>query len=221
MRVDRALALTAIAYNRESKSAALSFGALEVSEPMVVEKKLRVENLGSTAARFSVTPSFRYADDEASGAVRVRRAVQRCGLGPRRARTSRSSWSSTRASCPTWTLNGGSLGGNGAAAQRPGVRRLPHADRGQREAVACPGTCCRARRPQTDAELVAARQARPVAQAAQPRRRTTGEYDVFSLTGSSTKIPRSEMPGPGDNLAVIDLRAVGVRYLPADWQART
>jgi hypothetical protein len=42
-----------------------------------------------------------------------------------------------------------------------------------------------------------------------------GEFDVFSLTGVSKKIPRSELPGPGDNFAVIDMRSVGVRHLPA------
>jgi len=42
-----------------------------------------------------------------------------------------------------------------------------------------------------------------------------GDFDVFSLTGVSRKIPRSQLPGPGDNFAVIDMRSVGVRHLPA------
>jgi hypothetical protein len=41
-----------------------------------------------------------------------------------------------------------------------------------------------------------------------------GEFDVFSLTGVSNKAPRSELPAPGDNFAFIDLRSVGVRFLP-------
>jgi hypothetical protein len=41
-----------------------------------------------------------------------------------------------------------------------------------------------------------------------------GEYDVFSLNGVSPKIPGRELPGSGDNFAVIDLRSVGVRFLP-------
>jgi hypothetical protein len=40
------------------------------------------------------------------------------------------------------------------------------------------------------------------------------DYDVFSLTGVSKRVPRSDLPGPGDNFAVVDMRAVGVRYLP-------
>ena len=71
LRVDRAIAKTAIAWNRETKSAALSFGALEVESHMVVERTLRVENFANTARNFTITPSFRYANDEASGAVKV------------------------------------------------------------------------------------------------------------------------------------------------------
>jgi hypothetical protein len=37
---------------------------------------------------------------------------------------------------------------------------------------------------------------------------------VFSLTGVSKKIPRSQLPEAGDNAAVIDMRSVGVRFLP-------
>lgn len=40
-----------------------------------------------------------------------------------------------------------------------------------------------------------------------------GTAEVFALTGTSGRIPRSALPQPGDNFAVIDLRAVGVRYL--------
>jgi len=35
--------------------------------------------------------------------------------------------------------------------------------------------------------------------------------ELFSLTGSSGKMPQSMLPQPGDNFAVIDLRSVGVR----------
>ena len=37
---------------------------------------------------------------------------------------------------------------------------------------------------------------------------------MFSLTGVSSRAPRSELPGPGDNFAFIDFRSVGVRLLP-------
>jgi hypothetical protein len=42
-----------------------------------------------------------------------------------------------------------------------------------------------------------------------------GDFDVFSLTGQSPRISRDELPAPGDNFAIVDLQSVGVRYLPA------
>jgi hypothetical protein len=38
-----------------------------------------------------------------------------------------------------------------------------------------------------------------------------GPVDVFAWTGSSDRIPKSQLPGAGDNFAVIDINAVGVR----------
>ncbi len=42
-----------------------------------------------------------------------------------------------------------------------------------------------------------------------------GDFDLFSLLGTSSKIPRADLPKAGDNFAVVDIRAFGVRYLPA------
>jgi hypothetical protein len=39
----------------------------------------------------------------------------------------------------------------------------------------------------------------------------TGFVEVFSLTGTSPKLPKSAFPKPGDNFAVIDLESFGVR----------
>ena len=41
---------------------------------------------------------------------------------------------------------------------------------------------------------------------------------MFSLTGTSKKIPKTELPQPGDNFAVVDLKAVGVRAVIASGQ---
>jgi len=38
-----------------------------------------------------------------------------------------------------------------------------------------------------------------------------GAVDTFALTGTSARIPSASLPQPGDNFAVIDLNAVGVR----------
>jgi hypothetical protein len=40
-----------------------------------------------------------------------------------------------------------------------------------------------------------------------------GRVDLFSLLGKSGKIPNKFLPDPGDNFAVVDLRAVGARLV--------
>jgi hypothetical protein len=39
---------------------------------------------------------------------------------------------------------------------------------------------------------------------------------VFALTGTSPKYAKADLPAPGDNFAIVDVRAVGVRYAAAD-----
>jgi minor extracellular serine protease Vpr len=213
MRVDRALALTTIAYNRESKSAALSFGTVDASGPIVIEKKLRIENLGKYGRAYSITPSFRYADDQASGAVRVivrpftyvsarghEDIEVKLVIDPRK--------------LPEWTLNGGSQGGNGALLNGPEYDGyLTLSSNGEKLTV--PWHVLPRKAAEADAELVARGKPGPSLKL-RNRGVETSLYEVFSLAGQSTKIPRSEIPGPGSNQAVIDLRSVGVRYLSAD-----
>lgn len=212
MRVDRALTLTTLAYNRESKSASLSFGTVDVPETLVVTKKLRIENLSKASRAYRVSSAFRYADDEASGAVRVL-APSFAYVGAKGSAEIDVKLVIDPSKLPTWGLNGGSLGGTGAALNGPeydGYLTL-----------------------QVDAERVTVpwhvlpRKAAATKSTLTDRSRSGGtlyldnkgvevsEYDVFSLTGQSAKIPNSEIPGPGSNQAVIDLRSVGVRFLPA------
>jgi len=40
-----------------------------------------------------------------------------------------------------------------------------------------------------------------------------GRVDVFSLMGTSRRIPKRQLPGPGDNFAVIDIKSVGARLV--------
>ncbi|MFT3955358.1 MAG: S8 family serine peptidase [Piscinibacter sp.] len=210
MRVDRALALTTLVYSRETKSASLSFGTVDVPETLVVSRKLRIENLTRSSRAYAVSSNFRYADDEASGAVRVL-APSFVYVGARGSTEFDVKLVIDPSKLPTWTLNGGSLGGNGAALNGPeydGYVTL----RSDGERVTVPWHVLPRKAAATKATLV-------------DRSRTGGllyldnhgveasDYDVFSLTGQSAKIPASQIPGPGSNQAVIDLRSVGVRYL--------
>ena len=118
LRVDRAIALTSAAWDAKAKSAALSFGALEVSGPVVVERTLRVENFSDVDRVFTITPSFRYAADAATGAVQVVvRSHVRVGARSAEEIDVRLRIDPTRLAA--WTLDGGANGGNGAALSGP------------------------------------------------------------------------------------------------------
>ncbi len=216
LRVNRAIALSSTAFDRESKSAALSFGAPEVDRRITIERTLRVVNFDRHEKQFTITPSFRYADDEASGAVRVSAPsrVRVSGNG-REEITVRLVIDPTK--LPTWTLNGGSLGGNGAALNGPEYDGYLTLTAGS-EKLSIPWHVLPRKAADTEATLVERGNPGPSLRL-RNRGVEASEYDVFSLAGVSKRIPRSELPGPGDNFAVIDMRAVGVRFLPASFRS--
>ena len=119
VRVDRALKLTSLAWNKAQKAAALSFGAIEVDKnTYTAEQRLWVENHSDTVKTFTVTPSFRYANDAASGAVKVVAASQ-VMVYPHEQRALDIYLVIDPDKLPNWTLNGGSQGGNGAGLKWP------------------------------------------------------------------------------------------------------
>ena len=214
VRVNNALALNAVAYSPENLSAALSFGAQEVSNFSEYEKKLVVENLGSKAKTFSIKSAFRYADDEATGAVSIQ-APSSVRVAANSKTTITVKLRVNPLKLPDWTLNAGSLGGNGALLDKfeyDGCLTLTAGD----EKLSVPWHILPRKAAEAGA-LLAQRSNWPhgiilLANAGV----APSEFDVFALTGTSAKYPAADLPGPGDNFAVVDMRAVGVRYSEAD-----
>lgn len=72
VRVDRALEAAAAAWDDELMAGALSFGYVEVAKDTVqIQRKVRVRNYSDSDVEYTISPSFRYASDEATGAVTV------------------------------------------------------------------------------------------------------------------------------------------------------
>jgi subtilisin family serine protease len=217
LRVDRAIRQTAIAWNRDNKSAALSFGAIEASEKVVLEQTLRVENLGFMPRRFNITPSFRYADDEAGGAVKVMvKSSVHVGAFGREDIDVKLVIDPTKLA--SWTLNGGALGGNGAALNGPEIDGYLTLTAGA-EKISVPWHVLPRKAAETDTQLSQGGNPGPSLKL-RNKGVESGDYDVFSLTGVGRKAPRGDQPKPGESYALVDLRAVGVRHLAAaDWGA--
>ncbi|WP_166355813.1 S8 family peptidase [Phytoactinopolyspora limicola] len=115
VRVDRALGAEAVAWVPEQHGAVLSFGFREVHERRVtLTETVQVTNLSDRRMRFDITPSFRFADDEASGAVTVR-APGQVTVPAGRSRDVRVRLDIDTTKLPEWNLGSGALGADGAA----------------------------------------------------------------------------------------------------------
>lgn len=208
VRVDRALAQKTLAWDQSSLAASLSFGRIEAEKQTIVSRTLTVQNLENVAKQFTVSSSFRYADDAASNAVVVQ-APSFVNVPANGSTSVTISLLINPTLLPNWTLNGGSAGGNGALLNGPEYDGYLTLTLGS-EKLSVPWQVL----PRRAAKLVAgpysARGGSSLTLLNSGA--AVGAYDLFSLVGTSGQLP-GPPPGPGDNLAVIDLKSVGVRYL--------
>ena len=100
VRVNRALASGTAAWETGGDAGSLSFGFISLDEQTTLHKKVSVKNYGPTGKTYSISTSFRYADDEASGAVDVD-APAHIHVPAGKTRSSSSGSPSIRASCPS------------------------------------------------------------------------------------------------------------------------
>ncbi|WP_299643312.1 S8 family serine peptidase [uncultured Chloroflexus sp.] len=116
VRVDRAIAAQASAWELGNGTATISFGLVEATRnPTRLRRTIVVRNYGNTPLTYTITPTFRFANDAASGAVTPSTSVSTITVPPRSRRTFTLTLNIDPTKLPAWTLNSGSNGGNGAA----------------------------------------------------------------------------------------------------------
>jgi len=213
-RVDRAVLSKTAAWDTQLRTGSLSFGYLNVDDTVTLARRVKVENYDRSSRRYNVSSSFRYADDEASGAVKffMPSSIYVPGRG---STTFDVVMRIDPSKLPTWGLNGGSLGGVGSLLQTveyDGYIRISDSHDNVHLAWQV--------MPHKSAQVFAINR-----QVTLPRngfgllallnlsKAQAGALDVFALTGTSPRIPRSRLPQDGDDAAVIDLAAVGVRLV--------
>jgi hypothetical protein len=214
VRVDRAAALTSAAWDAvDSASVGLSFGYYAATGTSVLRKKVQVRNYAGAARTFSITPSFRYANDAASGAL-VFAAPATVNVPAHGSAVFTISMTIDASKLPVWSMDGGPRGGDGfrlqghefdgylTLADATDTLRLPwHVLPHKAAAVKAASTSI----------------ALPGGAGSLLLRNTTGAvnggFDTFALTGSNGRFPSSVLPRPGDNFAIVDLKAVGVRLV--------
>lgn len=212
-RVDRAIATKTAAWDKDAYAGSLSFGYSSITKSETFEKTVVVRNYGNKSRTYTITPTFRYADDAASGAVTI--------SAPSTIKVKGNSSASFKVKIkvdptklPIWTLNGGSFGGDGYRLQ--GVEFdgyiniadatdnihvawhiLPHRSANvtpSDDEVELHGDTGKLKLKNTQSAL-------------------DGRVDVFSLLGTSDRIKKSLLPQAGDNFAVIDMKNFGARMV--------
>ncbi|WP_298820131.1 S8 family serine peptidase [Chloroflexus sp.] len=116
VRVDRAIAAQASAWELSNGTAAISFGQIDVTRnPTTLRRTIVVRNYGNTPLTYTITPTFRFANDAASAAISPTTSVTTITVPPRSRRTFTLSLRIDPTKLPAWVLNSGNNGGNGAA----------------------------------------------------------------------------------------------------------
>jgi subtilisin family serine protease len=113
VRVDRAIAANAAAWEFNNRGAALSFGFVDAfQKTTTLRRTVVVRNYGDHPITYDITPTFRFADDVANGAVSAS-APASIRVPARSQRSFRITLTIDGEKLRAWTLNSGPQGGNG------------------------------------------------------------------------------------------------------------
>lgn len=112
VRVDAALNSTTAAWDDKAMTGSLSFGYLATSKPKDLTRKVDVRNYSGSPITYSITPTFRYAEDAATGAVTLD-APSSITVPAGGTKSFDVHMRVDPSKLPVWALNGGSQGGNG------------------------------------------------------------------------------------------------------------
>ena len=206
VRVNRALGASAVAWNWETKAPAISFGFLPVPTLQKFSRSIQVENWGPGSKAFLISSAFRFPEKASNLAVTVSTPYS-ITLPGNCIDAFDMTITIDPALLPGWALDGGPNGGNGSLLDLFEVDGYLTLTAGA-EQLTLPWHAL----PRKTAEVDAPGSVR----VGKPMQLTNygaadGLADVFSLTGTSPRITTTPVPGPGDNYALIDLKAVGVR----------
>lgn len=213
VRVDKAIETTTAAWDKDALTGSLSFGYQALTGSTSFMKSVTVRNYSNKARTYSITPAFRYADDATSGAVTIS-APATIKVPANGSASFNVKVKVDVTKLPVWKLNGGSFGGDGYRLQafefdgyiniadvtdniHVAWHILPH-----RSAAVMPESTEVSLNGETGSLALS---------------NTTGgvdgRVDVFSLLGTSGRIPPPLLPNDGDNYAVIDMKNFGARLV--------
>jgi minor extracellular serine protease Vpr len=216
VRVNQALTAKTAAWSADEPAGSLSFGYQALTGSKTFTKKVVLRNYTNKAVTYSVTPTFRYENDALSGAVSV--------VVPKSVRVNANNSAVFNvqlkvdaSKLPLWPFYGAANHGNGALLQSVEFDGYLHIAGGG-DTIHMPWHIL----PHRSAEVTPASDSVTLADGAgvlslsNAGGAVNGWVDVFSLLGTSGRIPPPYLPEDGDSFAVIDLKHFGARQAGAN-----
>jgi len=217
VRINKAVASQTAAWDKKDEAGSLSFGYYPIATKTKVSRTVVVHNYGNGDRVYTITPSFRYANDAASGAVTFN-APPSIQVKGRKSKEFDIEITIDPSKLPIWALDGGSLGGNGSLLQGVEFDGYVSINGGTNNTVHLAWQVLPHRAADVGANDKRVNLKKDGTGSVKLKNRSKvldGDFDVFALTGQSDRIKRNLLPQPGDNFAIVDLKSVGVRVLPA------
>lgn len=214
VRVKAAFDSTTAAWDQKDKAGSLSFGYLAKSTTSTLERTVVVRNYSGSSITYSIRPTFRYSDDQASGAVTFS-VPSRITVGANSRESFDVQIRVDPSKLPVWDLNGGPFGGDGFRLNKPeydGYLMLDGGAANKRVHLAWQVL------PHRSADVgvqgsknLNLRNGTGTIELNNRSNVLAGGVEAFSLTGTSDRIKKKNLPKPGDNFAIVDLKSVGIR----------
>ncbi len=209
VRIDRAIASQASAWESVSRGGALSFGMVDLTRETTLRRTVVVRNYGDTPLTYTIIPTFRFANDAATGAV-TPVAPATITVPPRSQRSFPIALRIDPTKLQTWTLNSGLNGGNGAALTLPEYDGYLVLDApGSSNDLTMPWQVL----PRAAGNVRAPASVRLRSGSATATLTNSGvnpvDFETFALIGENPFVTAS--PGAGQQAPPIDLRYIGVR----------
>lgn len=210
VRVDRAAAVQTGVWDATNPyNVGLSFGTLRLTGITTLQKKVAVKNYGNVAKTYTITPTFRYANDAAGGAVQL--------LAPTTLTVPAQGTSAfvfklviDANKLPAWNLDSGSNHGTGSLLQNVEFDGYVTVTGGG-ESVRVPWHVLPHRSANVTADsVVNLTNGQGMLTIGNPGSAELGVAEVFALTGTSPQQSATQ-PVYGSGYALVDLKAVGVR----------
>lgn len=212
LRVDRAAALTTGVWDATNPyNVGLAFGAPHLAANAVLSKKVAVRNYTGASRTYTITRSFRYANDQASGAVTLS-APATITVAANSTGAFLLTLAVDASKLPLWNLSGGGVQGTGSLLQAVEFDGYITVADGA-DGASVPWHIL----PHKSANVAVASTTVALGGAASGalgmsnlNAAVDGLTDVFALTGTSPQASATQ-PVYGSGQAMIDLKAVGVR----------